>query len=82
MRTTITLEDDIAILIERRQVTHKQSLKTVVNEGLRRGLATEPSPGPEASPFVTPSLSLGRPRYSNLDNVAEVLAVAEGDWKP
>lgn len=77
MRTTLSIDDDVAVLVERRQAALKLSLKAVINDALRRGL--EVSPAPVTSRFVTPTASLGRPLYANLDNIAEVLAVAEGD---
>ena len=38
MRTTLTIDDDIAVRIEERQRRDKQSLKQVVNALLREGL--------------------------------------------
>jgi len=79
MRTTLTLDDDVAILLERSQTADKISFKEIVNRTLRRGLAdlvAEPAP---VGLYSTPSRDLGRPLVPNLDNVAEVLAVAEGD---
>jgi hypothetical protein len=39
MRTTLTLEPDVAHLLKRRITQKKQSLKRVVNEALRVGLS-------------------------------------------
>jgi hypothetical protein len=38
MRTTLTLDDDVAIQIERLRKTRDLALKDVINEALRRGL--------------------------------------------
>jgi len=38
MRTTLTIEDDVAALIRRLRERRKASLKTIVNEALRQGL--------------------------------------------
>ncbi|MDX2236038.1 MAG: hypothetical protein NW203_00600 [Hyphomonadaceae bacterium] len=38
MRTTLTLDDDVAIQIERLRKERDMALKDVVNEALRRGL--------------------------------------------
>ena len=56
------------------------SLKAVVNDALRQGLARMAAP-PAAPrrPFRTRALSLGRCLVGNLDNVAEVLAIAEAE---
>ena len=80
MRTTLTLDKDVAVALERARRARKASLKAVVNEALWQGLARMVAP-PAAPrrPFRTRALSLGRCRVGNIDNVAEVLAVAEGD---
>lgn len=80
MRTTLTLDKDVAAALERLRKARKASLKAVVNEALRHGLARMAAP-PDAPrrPFRTPSLALGRCLLGNVDNVAEVLAVAEGE---
>ena len=80
MRTTLTLDKDVAAALERLRKARKASLKAVVNEALRQGLArmAAPSSAPR-KPFRTRSLSLGRCLVGNIDNVAEVLAVAEGE---
>lgn len=54
-------------------------MKQEVNDLLRAGLAlsTEPSSVPER--FETKALPLGKPRLDNFDDVAEVLAFAEGE---
>lgn len=78
MRTTLTLDDDVAALLARRQEDLKLSLKGAVNEALRRGL-TEGVRETVAAPYSTPTVSLGKPLLTNLDKVAEVLAVTEGE---
>jgi hypothetical protein len=44
MRTTLTLDDDVARLIEEEAHRRKKPIKQVVNEALRRGLSTPRSP--------------------------------------
>ena len=39
MRTTLTLDDDVAAMIERIRRAREASLKDIVNEALRRGLS-------------------------------------------
>jgi len=79
MRTTLTLDKDVAAALERLRRARKASLKQVVNEALRQGLACMeiPPPAPR-KPFRTDKLSVGRCLVDNMDNVTEVLAVAEG----
>ena len=80
MRTTLTLDKDGAIALERLRKARKASLKQVVNEALRQGLARMAAP-PAAPrrPFRTRARSLGRCLVGNVDNVAEVVAVAVGE---
>ncbi|MFZ4616926.1 MAG: hypothetical protein ACOYM2_12125 [Rectinemataceae bacterium] len=78
MRTTLTLEDDVSVLLAQRQEALKLSLKDAVNLALRRGL-TEEAHESAGVPYCTPTVSLGKPLLTNLDKVAELLAVAEGE---
>ena len=78
MRTTLTLDPDVAALAERMQRVRGQSFKAIVNEALRSGLRGMAAPGPP-SIYRTPAVNLGRCRIGSLDDVAEVVAVAEGE---
>lgn len=79
MRTTLTLDNDVAALIARLRKARGASLKDLVNEGLREGLKHMTAPPPTHAPLRTESVNLGRCLLGNIDNVAEVLAVAEGE---
>jgi hypothetical protein len=80
MRTTLTLDPDVAALLERVRDARSATLKDVVNEGLRRGLKQmAQGKGPEHASCRTGAVSLGRCLIGDLDNVAEALAVAEGE---
>ncbi len=48
MRTTLTLDDDVARLLSDAQHRERKSLKQVVNEALRRGLTES---GPERAAY-------------------------------
>jgi hypothetical protein len=76
MRTTLTLDDDIAVRLERERERRRLPLKQIVNDALREGLARLEDPQPP-QPFRTRVRSLGRPLVGNLDNVEEVLDVVE-----
>ncbi|MGB8932099.1 MAG: hypothetical protein WCC48_12725 [Anaeromyxobacteraceae bacterium] len=80
MRTTLTLDDDVVAALERFRRSSKLGLKDAVNEVMRRGLARvaqqKAAPRP---PHRTPEAALGRCLVSSIDDVAEVLAVAEGE---
>ena len=79
MRTTLTLDKDVATVIERLRKTRRQSLKGVINEALREGLKHITAPRSKRGPFRTDAVDLGRCLLGNVDNVSEVLAVAEGE---
>jgi plasmid stability protein len=51
MRTTLTLDDDVARQLRRRAKGKHGGFKQVVNETLRRGLATGEKPAAEQPPF-------------------------------
>jgi hypothetical protein len=78
MRTTLSLDSDVAALLKRAQKLRKASLKTVVNDAMRQGLKDllEPPARPKKA-FRTKGVSLGRCLAGSLDDVAEVLATAE-----
>jgi hypothetical protein len=78
MRTTLTLDDDVAVQIERLRRKRDASLKDLVNEALRRGLRDMSAPPKECKPFRTKAFSLGRPRIG-IDNAMEAIAYAEGE---
>lgn len=59
MRTTLTLDDDVARLID--DVVHRErrSMKEVINEALRRGLSTSTESRPFDPPVSSSSLRAG-----------------------
>jgi hypothetical protein len=79
MRTTLTLEDDVARLIARARKRRGVSLKQLVNEALRAGLARLDAPRGPRRRHATKAVSLGRCLLDNMDDVAEALAVADGE---
>jgi len=79
MRTTITIDDDVAVVIERLRKTRQASLKAVINDVLREGLRQLDSPRTHRKPFRTRSFDGGKPLLPNVDNIAEVLSIIEGE---
>lgn len=80
MRTTLSLDKDVAAALERLRQSRNASFKEVVNDALRRGLEQMATPrSPSRRRFRTRAVSLGRCFVGNVDNIAEVLAVAEGE---
>jgi hypothetical protein len=78
MRTTLTLEPDVSARLEELRRRRKLSLKAAVNEALREGLARLDEPATTTRRFETDTVDLGACRIP-LDDVAEALALAEGD---
>jgi hypothetical protein len=78
MRTTLTLDDDIAAQINRLRRDRNANLKEIVNEALRLGLRDMVGPPKTGRPFRTQAHAMGPP-HIDIDNVAEALAHAEGD---
>ena len=76
MRTTLSLDDDVAALLEQTLQSRNASLKQVVNDALREGLAILSAPRP-TSTFRTIPVDLGDCFFPNLDNAWEVLSQAE-----
>jgi len=68
MRTTLSLDDDVAILLEQMRKARDTTFKQVVNDALREGLARLNSPA-ETQAFRTRLVDLGRCYWPNLDNV-------------
>jgi hypothetical protein len=78
MRTTLTIDDDVAAELERLRRQRDASFRDLVNEALRRGLRDMSAPPRKHKPFRTQAFSMGE-QLINIDNVAEALAYLEGE---
>jgi len=78
MRTTLSLDADVASRIEQLRRALDKPLKELVNEALRRGLAGMLE-SRQPTPYRTQAVDLGRCRLPNVDDVAAALAAAEGE---
>jgi len=78
MRTTLTLDDDVAKLLEDARRRTGASLRELVNEALRSTLGGRNRP-PSPKRYRTKAVSLGRPLLDNVDDVADALATVEGE---
>ena len=78
MRTTLTLDDDVAAKLKAESRRAGRPFKEIVNETLRSGLAGRLVTG-QRQPFKITARDLGdlRPGLS-LDNVAELIEQTEG----
>lgn len=80
MRTTITLEEDVARELAKIQRQRRAGFKQTLNDVLRAGLATlDQRRRHKSEPFRTEPVSLGRPRLESIDDISDVLAFAEGE---
>lgn len=78
MRTTLTLDPDISAKARKGAARLGQPFKQVVNSALRIGLEQLLKPAP-ARPYKTKARPLGLNEGFSYDNVAELLARAEGE---
>lgn len=79
MRTTLTLDDDVAALLARIREEKKLGLKEAINEALRYGLRQMSAPPPKRKPFRIEPVDVGPSLVGSLDDIAEILALGEGE---
>lgn len=79
MRTTITLDDDVAALLRKLRQRSGRPLKELINAALREGLPRLLEKPSERGRFRVRPLDVGKCRLPTLDDVAEALAAAEGE---
>jgi hypothetical protein len=79
MRTTLTIDDDVAAELQRVRRARDTKFKDLVNDVLRLGLrqmSADPKPRKQ---FRTRPFDPGRVLIDNVDNITEVLALIEGE---
>ena len=81
MRTTLTLDPDVAAKAKKGAASLRKPLKQIINEALRIGLDELLQP-PRARSYRTKPRPLGLRRGFSYDNIAELLARAEGEDHP
>ena len=79
MRTTLTIDDDIAARLEREQRKRRAPFKRVVNDVLRAGLDALGGRTPARKPFKTTGFHAGQSLIGSLYNIEEVLSRIEGE---
>jgi hypothetical protein len=75
VRTTLTLDDDVASLLEKEIRRSGSSFKTAVNHFLRLGLMSSKQ---AQKPFVVRPRKLGLPPGETYDDVGHLLETLEG----
>jgi hypothetical protein len=76
VRTTLSLDDDVARLLNKETRRSGTSFKEVVNHYLRLGLMAAKHPA--RKPFKVVPLDLGLPAGLSYDNIGELLEALEG----
>jgi hypothetical protein len=79
VRTTLTIDDDIAVLVEQEQRRSGDSFKGTVNRLLRRGLTAAHKPN-TSEPFDVKPMPMGLRPGLSYDCTAELLEEAEGPY--
>jgi hypothetical protein len=78
MRTTLTLDPDVAAKAKRGAAKLRKPFKQIINAALRVGLDEILAP-PRAKPYRTKPRPLGLRQGFSYDNISELLARAEGE---
>jgi hypothetical protein len=76
VRTTLTIDDDIANLLKKEMRQSGDSLKETVNRYLRLGLTASRTQSKKT--FVVTPFALGLPPGMSYDKVSELLEMLEG----
>ena len=79
MRTTLTLDDDVAALVQEEVRRSGDSFKGTVNDLLRKGLTARRDPQPRKRFVVTPR-KMGLPPGLSYDSIPELLDKIEGPY--
>lgn len=66
MRTTLTIDDDNAVRLERLRKERGVSIKEAVNDAIRTGLDQLEAPPKKREPFQTRVVDLGPPLFTDL----------------
>lgn len=73
MRTTLTLDDDVAAALERRRADRGTRLRDEVNDLLRAGLASASAQDSEPEAYVLPTYDPGRALITDYRELARML---------
>jgi hypothetical protein len=79
VRTTLTIDDDIAVLVEQERRRSGESFKSTVNGLLRQGLIAGRNPKPRKRFVITPR-KMGLPPGLSYDSIPDLLEAIEGPY--
>ena len=81
MRTTLTLDEDVAAKLKAKSRRLRRPFRVVVNETLRRGLTAQHTSDSQPARFNITARDLGLLRLGvSLDNMSELIEHAEGPF--
>ena len=78
MRTTLTLDNDVAAMLKRTRADSSVDFKELVNDLLRAGLKQRHQPKPKTRRYRTPSTNAGACLVDSIANIQSVLERVEG----
>jgi predicted transcriptional regulator len=78
MRTTLTLDEDVAARLTELQKKRGVSFKEVVNQTLRQGLEQQAKRPQHTTRFTVKARNMGQRPGLNYDNIGELLEQIEG----
>ena len=78
MRTTLTLDDDVAVRLKRLRRQRNLKFRDLVNDALRRGLRDMGGEPRRREVLRTRTFDMGKPLI-NIDNVAEAIGHLESE---
>ena len=79
MRTTLTLDPDVAATLREVLRTTGSQQKEVINDALRRGLRDLSRQPARRAAYVTEPVDPGEPALTGVHSVYDMLAYAEGE---
>ena len=75
----MTIDEDVAVELQRLRRTRNANLKDLVNNALRLRLRQNNDHPTQKKPFHTRKFDAGRVLVASIDNTAELLAEIEGE---
>jgi hypothetical protein len=81
VRTTLSIDDDVAKLLDREVRRTGDSLKATVNRLIRLGFIASRDNGRTSEPFVVTPFSLGLKPGLSYDSISDLLEEIEGPYQ-
>ena len=80
MRTTLTIDDDVAAMLKRARAESDVDFKKLVNDLLRLALKQNRQPKSKQRGYRTPASDAGTCLVDSITNIQSVLDRVEGPW--